>query len=224
MLARVPHRRNHQVVPVLFARRRTAHCDSVWTSVTSQDYSKDRYRFHWSPTPQTNWAAQGLPQLDLHTGYYNVRVAAGHECKTAFRTRYGSFEILVMPMGLTKCSRYVSSLHEPHLRDMTDIFVVIYFDDILIFPTLWRASGSCRRVLDRLREYDLHSKPKKCLVPHAADRILGLHVTPTGISMDTAKTDAVSAWPTPANLRQSRRLRLANSIADSLWGLDIVIP
>src|SRR5882724_4963934 len=40
-------------------------------------------------------------KLDLHTGYYNVCIAASHKWKTAFRTHYGSFEFLVMPMGLT---------------------------------------------------------------------------------------------------------------------------
>src|SRR5882672_6874947 len=46
-------------------------------------------------------SAKVYTKLDLRAGYYNVRVAAGHEWKTAFRTRYGSFEFLVMPMGLT---------------------------------------------------------------------------------------------------------------------------
>jgi len=45
-------------------------------------------------------------KLDLHAGYYNVRVAAGHEWKTAFRTHYGSFEFLVMPMDLPMLPRH----------------------------------------------------------------------------------------------------------------------
>jgi len=46
-------------------------------------------------------SAKVYTKLDLHTGYYNVHVAAGHKWKTAFRMGYSSFEFLVMPMGLT---------------------------------------------------------------------------------------------------------------------------
>jgi len=85
---------------------------------------------------------------------------------------------------------------------MTDIFIVIYLDDILIFSnSLEEHQVHVRRVLDRLREYNLHSKPKKCLFHMQQIEFLGFMVTPTGISMDTAKTDTVSAWPTPTNLK-----------------------
>ena len=67
-------------------------------------------------------SAKVYTKLDLHAGYYNV----GHEWKTAFRTRYGSFEFLVMPMGLTNTPAMFQAF-------MTDIFIVIYLDDILIF-------------------------------------------------------------------------------------------
>ena len=84
---------------------------------------------------------------------------------------------------------------------MTDIFIVIYLDDILIFSnSLEEHRVHVRRVLERLREYDLHSKPEKCLFHTQKIEFLGFMVTPTGISTDTAKTDTVSVWPTPANL------------------------
>src|SRR5882724_8318788 len=87
-------------------------------------------------------------------------------------------------------------------QDMTDIFVVIYLDDILIFSdSLEEHQVHVRQVLGCLREYDLHSKPKKCLFHTQKIEFLGFMVTPTGISMDTAKTDVVSVWPTPTNLK-----------------------
>src|SRR5882724_6201475 len=72
-------------------------------------------------------------KLDLCAGYYNVHIAAGHKWKTSFQTRYGSFEFLVMPMGLTNAPATFQAFMNLIFRDMTDIFVVIYLDDILIF-------------------------------------------------------------------------------------------
>jgi len=72
-------------------------------------------------------------KLDLRAGYYNVCIAAGHEWKTTFRMHYGSFEFLVMPMGLTNAPTMFQAFMNHSFQDMTDIFVVIYLDDILIF-------------------------------------------------------------------------------------------
>ena len=85
---------------------------------------------------------------------------------------------------------------------MTDIFIVIYLDDILIFSdSLEDHWVHVRHVLECLHNYDLHSKPEKCLFHTQKIEFLGFMVTPTGISMDMAKTDAVSIWLTPTNLR-----------------------
>jgi len=87
-------------------------------------------------------------------------------------------------------------------RDMTDIFVVIYLDDILIFSdSLEDHQVHFQCVLEHLREYNLHSKPEKCLFHMQKIEFLGFMATPTGISMDTAKNDVVSVWPTLTNLK-----------------------
>jgi len=159
-------------------------------------------------------------KLDLCAGYYNVRIAAGHEWKTAFRTRYGSFKFLVMPMGLTNAPTMFQGF-------MTDIFVVIYLNDILIFSnSLEEHQVHVQCILDCLREYDLHSKPEKCLFHMQKIEFLGFMVTPTGISMDMAKTDAVSVWPTPTNLKAVQAfLGFANFYRRFIVGFsDIIIP
>jgi len=62
---------------------------------------------------------------------------------------------------------------------MTDIFIVIYLNDILIFSnSLEEHQVHVRRVLERLREYDLHSKPEKCLFHTQKIKFLGFMVTP----------------------------------------------
>src|SRR5882724_8895338 len=110
---------------------------------------------------------------------------------------------------------------------MTDIFVVIYLDDILIFSnSLEEHRIHVRHVLERLCEYALHSKPKKCLFHTQKIEFLGFMVTPAGISMDMAKTDTGSIWPTPTNLKAVQAfLGFANFYRQFIVGFsDIVIP
>ena len=79
---------------------------------------------------------------------------------------------------------------------------MIYLDDILIFSnSLEDHWVHVRHILEHLCEYNLHSKPDKCLFHMQKIEFLGFMVTPTGISMDTAKTNAVSIWPTLTNLK-----------------------
>src|SRR5467141_3512842 len=107
-----------------------------------------------------------------------------------------------MPMGLTNAPATFQALMNHILSDMNDIFIVIYLDDILIFSnSLGDHQVHIRHILEWLREYNLHSKPEKCLFHTQKIKFLGFMVTPTAISMDTAKTDAISIWPTPTNLK-----------------------
>ena len=67
---------------------------------------------------------------------------------------------------------------------MTDIFVVIYLDDILIFSnSLEDNQVHVCLILECFCEYDLHSKPEKCLFHMQKIEFLGFMVTPTGISI-----------------------------------------
>ena len=63
---------------------------------------KDRYPLPLiSDLLSTAGKARIYTTLDLRHAYHLVRITEGDEWKTAFRTRYGSFEWLVMPFGLT---------------------------------------------------------------------------------------------------------------------------
>ena len=72
-------------------------------------------------------------KIDLQHAYHLVRIAEGDEWKTAFRTRYGSFEWLVMPFGLTNAPAAFQRFMNDIFSDMLDVCVIIYLDDILIY-------------------------------------------------------------------------------------------
>ena len=72
-------------------------------------------------------------KIDLQHAYHLVRIADGDEWKTAFRTRYGSYEWLVMPFGLTNAPSAFQRFMNTIFADMLDVCVVVYLDDILIY-------------------------------------------------------------------------------------------
>ncbi|CCO33217.1 Retrotransposable element Tf2 155 kDa protein type 1 [Rhizoctonia solani AG-1 IB] len=81
------------------------------------------------------WGAKLFTKLDLRWGYNNVRVKEGDEWKTAFRTKYGLFETLVMPFGLSGAPGAFQAMMNEVFQDLLDVSVIIYLDDILIFSS-----------------------------------------------------------------------------------------
>ena len=77
--------------------------------------------------------ARVFTKLDLRNAYHLVRIREGDEWKTGFNTHLGHFEYLVMPFGLSNAPGVFQALVNDVLRDMLNVFVVVYLDDILIF-------------------------------------------------------------------------------------------
>jgi uncharacterized membrane protein YkvA (DUF1232 family) len=115
--------------------------------------------------------------------------------KTAFRTHHGHFEFVVMPFWLTNALATFQALMNYVLSDFIPHFILVFFDDILIYSTSWSLHlQHARAVLQRLREHKLAVKSTKCSFSATVVVYLGHVITEKGVAMDADKVKAIRAW------------------------------
>ena len=143
--------------------------------------------------------------IDLRSGYWQVPLRKEDIPKTALKTRWGLYEFLVVPFGVSNAPAQFMNLMNDVLADYLDDFVVVFLDDILIYSkTIDDHVVHLRKVLQKLREHQLFAKASKCEIAYESIEFLGQQVTPAGMSPTEVKIKAVREWDTPQDVKDVR--------------------
>jgi hypothetical protein len=184
--------------PVLFVKKKDG---SIRMCVDYRALNKITIKNKY-PLPHINelfdqtQGANYFSKFDLRSGYHQLRINEADIAKTAFRTRYGHFEFLVLPFGLTNAPATFMHLMQTIFKDLLDKSVIVFLDDILIYSkTLEEHEQHIRQVLELLRKEKLYAKLSKCEFFQKEIGFLGHTLSGQGKGMEEDKVKAIREWP-----------------------------
>jgi hypothetical protein len=187
-----------------------------------------RYRF---PIPRLDdlldqlHGATVFSNLDLRSGYHQIRMRDGDEWKTAFKTRDGLYEWMVMPFGISNAPSTFMRLMNHVFKPFMGKFVVVYFDDILVYSKSEEEHlEHLQHVFQTLQEQKLYVNLKKCRFFTNSLIFLGYVVSKEGIMMDPSKVEAIISWPIPKSIHDIRSFHgLASFYRRLIKGFSTII-
>jgi hypothetical protein len=139
--------------------------------------------------------AKVFSKIDLRSNYHQIKIRSKDIPKTAFSTRYGLYEYLVMSFGLTNAPADFMYLMNYVLMSEMDKFVMVFIDDIMVYSKneeeheqhLWI-------ILQWLHEHQLYAKFSKCAFWLTEVPFLGHVISEEGIAIDLSKVQEVLEW------------------------------
>jgi hypothetical protein len=142
-------------------------------------------------------------KLDVRHAFNRILMEPQSTAYAAFRTRYGSFEPVVLPFGLCNgpatFQRYINTV----LMDCLDDFCSAYVDDVLVFSRNKKEHRQhVRIVLQKLRDAGLQVDIRKCEFEVSTTTFLGFVISDRGVQVDPAKTAIIRNWEPPSTKRE----------------------
>lgn len=149
--------------------------------------------------------AQFFTKLDLCLGYHQIRMKEVDIPKTAFWTHEGHYEFLVKPFGLCNSPSTFQSLMNHLLKPYLRKFVLVFFDDILIYSLTWEKHlQPVYLLLQLLWKHKLFVRLSKFSFGMEEVEYLGHIVGREGVRVDPKKIQAMQDWPQPKTLKSLR--------------------
>lgn len=139
-------------------------------------------------------------KIDLRQGFHLICVAEEDIHKTVFRTHQGHYEFCVMPFRLCNApSNFQATMNEllkPFLRK----FVVVFFDDILVYSLSFTAHlDHLEVILNTLTKGAFYLRCSKCMFARRQLQFLGHIVSTDGVTPDLEKIQTMVNWPRPSS-------------------------
>lgn len=137
-------------------------------------------------------------KLDIIAAFNRIQIKEGQEWLTAFNTRHGQFEYLVMPFGLCNAPATFQSYINSSLREYLDVFCTAYLDDVLIYSmNKEEHTEQVLNVLKQLQDRSLQVNINKYEFSVTEVKYLGMIMTTHGIRINLDKIQAIIDWETP---------------------------
>ena len=143
----------------------------------------------------------------MTSGFHQIKIQESDIPKTAFCTKYGLFEYLTMPMGMTNSPAVFQRLMELALRGLQWHICLIYLDDVLVFGSDFEQHmDRVHEVLSRITEAGLKLKPEKCQLLQTSVSFLGHTISAEGVLPNPDNLAKIKQWPIPTNTTQVRQI------------------
>jgi hypothetical protein len=199
--------------PTLFVKKKKN--NSLWMCMDYRPLNvvtiKNKY-----PLPQIDILfdqlskAKVFSKKDLRSGYHQIKIRPQDIPKTAFSTRYGLYEYLVMSFSLTNAPTYFMYLMNSVFMPELDKFMIVFIDAILVYSKNEEDhTEHLRIVLNTLRDHKLYAKFSKCKFWLKRVPFLGHIMSEDGISVDPSKVQEVMDWKALTTIHEIHFLVLA---------------